>query len=362
MKKIIFFLILIIQSTIIFSQGFSVESLGLKMPVFNNCTETKNQYNSSTCWSFSSNSFLESELIKNGKGYFDLSEMYVARYSYYRKIKTYLNNKGKNFFTPGGQFHDVAWVMKHYGMEPESAYSGKNRNEMYHDHAELDTAIKHYVDDLLNSGVTVLHNTHMHYLDSVFDYYLGVVPQNFNYNKKNYTPQTFLKDAMGINLDDYIEVTSYSNHPFYTKYVLEDKYNWTGDLYYNVPIKDFSAITDNALKTGYTISWDGDAEETTFEYEKGLAYLPFTGNDFQIERQRTVEDSSTQITHMMHIVGSIKDNKAQKWYCVKNSWGDYSNQLGGFLFMSDAYFKIKTGAIIVNKKAIPTAILKKMKL
>jgi bleomycin hydrolase len=188
------------------------------------------------------------------------------------------------------------------------------------------------------------------------------VPQSFTYNNKNYTPQSFLKEAMGINLNDYVEITSYSNHPFFTKYILEDKYNWTGDEYYNVPIKDFSAITDNALKNGYTISWDGDAEEATFEYGKGLAYLPFTGKDFQKERQRTVEDSSTQITHMMHIVGSVKDKTGAKWYCVKNSWGDYSNELEGYMFMSDAYFKIKTGAIIVNKKAIPADICKKMRL
>jgi bleomycin hydrolase len=156
-----------------------------------------------------------------------------------------------------------------------------------------------------------------------------------------------------------VEITSYTHHPFYTKFVLEDKYNWTGDEYYNVPLTDFSLITDNALKNNYTVGWDGDADDPWFDFNEGLAYMPEPIHNFQSARQKAFEDKSTLLNHMMHIVGVIHDNDRQKWYYIKNSWGDQTNSLGGFLFMRDDYFKIRTVAIIVNKKAIPEDINKK---
>jgi len=315
---------------------------------------------SSTCWSFSSNSFLESELMKMGRGNFDLSEMFVARYSMHRKIRRHLQLKGQNFFTPGGQFHDVMWVIKNYGIVPESAYPGKGRGENNHDHSEMDTILSHYVKDMVSSGVINMNAVQEHFIDSVLDYYLGRVPGEFSFKQRTYSPQSFLKQVLKFNPDDYIEITSYTHHPFYKSFVLEDKYNWTGDAYYNVTIKDFSRITDYALKKGYTVGWDGDAQDFYFDFTEGLAYMPDPVNDFQETRQKAFEDQTTLLDHMMHIVGTAKDKNGQKWYYIKNSWGDYSNSLGGFLFMRDDYFKIRTVAIIVNKKAVPADIRNKM--
>jgi bleomycin hydrolase len=317
---------------------------------------------SSTCWSFSSNSFLESELMKMGKGENDLSEMFVARYSMLRKIRRHLELKGQNFFTPGGQFHDVVWVMKNYGMVPEEIYSGKGRGERNHNHADMDTLISSFVKECVAKGITELSQRQNFFIDSVLDSYYGKIPNPFFYKGQKYTPITYLKEYLGINPDDYAEITSYTHHPFYNLFVLEDKYNWTGDAYYNVTISDFSRITDSALKYGFTVGWDGDADDPNFYFNEGLAYLPGTIKNFQTERQLAFDNQSTLLDHMMHIVGVAKDKNGQKWYYIKNSWGDYSNSLGGFLFMRDDYFKIRTVAIIVNKKAIPADIRKKMRI
>jgi bleomycin hydrolase len=342
------------------AQKLNREQLGLIAPKVSNCTSVKDQYMSSTCWSFSSNSFLESELMKMGKGNFDLSEMFVARYSMLRKIQRYLQLKGQNFFTPGGQFHDAIWVLKKYGIVPESVYPGKARGEYNHNHAEMDTLFSHFVNDCVARGITELSKEQKHFVDSVLDHYLGQVPKEFIYKEKKYTPQSFLKEVLGFNPDDYMEITSYTHHLFYKPFVLEDKYNWTGDAYYNVTMTDFSSITDNALRNGFTIGWDGDADDPYFDFIGGLAYIPDTINDFQAARQKAFENQGTLLDHMMHIVSSVKDKQGQKWYYIKNSWGNYSNQLGGFLFMRDDYFKIRTVAIIVNKKAIPADVLKKL--
>ena len=361
-KRFCLLLLLLPQCSALYSQGISVEALGLKVPPLHNCTVVKDQSNSSTCWSFSSISLLESEEMKKGKGVQDLSEMFIARYSYIRKIETHLRLKGKNFFTPGGQFHDVAWVMKHYGIVPESVYSGKVNGEINHDHSELDTAILHFVNNMLAKNIVVLTADHYRIIDSILDKHLGKVPAEFSYKGTTYTPKTFLQNYLQIVPDDYVEITSYTHHPFYKPFVLEDKYNWTGDAYYNVPINEFIGITNNALAKGYTISWDGDVEEPTFRFENNIAYLPEPIADLQAERQRTFEDSSTAIDHMMHIVAKVKDRNNKDWYFVKNSWGTASNTLRGYLFMSRDYFAIKTGAIIVNKNAIPAEVRRKMKL
>jgi bleomycin hydrolase len=326
-----------------------------------NCTPVKNQYMSSTCWSFASTSLLESELLKMGRGQTDISEMFVARYSMLRKIERHLALKGGNFFTPGGQFHDMVWVMKNYGMMPEEMYSGKGQGEWNHNHSEMDTLLSHFVKDCVSRGITKLSAGQRKYIDSTLDHYYGKVPEYFRYASRLFSPKTYLHDYLGINPDDYVEITSYTHHPFYTKFVLEDKYNWTGDAYYNVPIEDFQLITDIAIDNGYTIGWDGDAEDEYFDYGDGIAYMPVPIKDYQPERQTAFENQSTLLNHMMHIVGRTR-KLGDTWYYIKNSWGDDTNTLGGFLYMREDYFKMRTLAIIVNKKAIPEDIRKKMGL
>jgi bleomycin hydrolase len=358
MKTPILMLAICLTATAI-AQPPNLTNAGLKPPAIVNCTPVKDQSMSGTCWSFSSNSFLESEMLRNRKETLDLSEMFVARYSYVRKVETWLKNKGVTFFTPGGQFHDVVWVMRHHGSVPEAVYNGRPGGETAHDHALLDTAIKHYTEGLLANKVYALSPGHYAWLDSVLNHHLGVVPAQFNYAGKSYTPQTFVTDYLHINPEDFVEITSYTHHPFYKAFVLEDKYNWTGDAYYNVPLTDFIAITDSALKKGFTVGWDGDVDEPGFDFYGGWAYLPQKTVRRQQQRQAAFKDGSTDIDHMMHVVALVKDSKGAVWYYVKNSWGA-ANAYKGYLFMSLDYFAIKTSAIIVNKNAIPTAIRQKL--
>ena len=361
MKKqlILYVCILLYSST--HAQNIFLDSLQLKAMINNNCTAVKDQYNSSTCWSFAGNSFIESELIKKKINNVDLSEMFIARYSYLRKISMHLALKGSNFFTPGGQFHDIQWVIKQYGMVPEEIYSGKLNGVVHHNHAMLDTVIKHFIERSLAQKKEKLTATDEVYINQQLDKYLGKVPKAFLYKGKRYTPKTFAKEYLHFNTDDYVEITSYTHHPFYTSFILEDKYNWTGDKYFNVPITDFSEIIDDALTLGYTIGWDGDVQEPRFDYNNGVAYLNYDFPDLQTERQSTFEDKTTAIDHMMHIVGLSTDKDGNKWYKIKNSWGE-NNVLGGYLYMQEKYLLVKTGAVIVNKAVLSKEIKNKLRL
>jgi bleomycin hydrolase len=358
--RVFIVLVLLLCCSYCESQQFTIEALQLKPPGKLLCTPVKDQAMSSTCWSFASNSQIESEIMRNGKKGFDLSEMYIARHSWLRKINQHLRLKGTNFLTAGGQFHDVMWVIKNFGMMPESAYSGKVNDETTHNHNELDTMVNRFVQKLLAQGKTKPDSADLVYINRQLDKYLGAVPSSFMYNGKKYTAKSFAAEELGFNPDDYVEITSYTHHPFFKPFVLEDKYNWTGDEYYNVPLDDFSLITDNALQNNYTVGWDGDADDLYFDYNAGLAYLPIANKDVQQQRQTAFENKSTLLNHMMHIVATVKDKNGDKWYYIKNSWGSNTNMFGGYLFMKDDYFKIRTVAISVNKKAIPASIRKKM--
>ncbi len=331
-----------------------VQQLGLHPPEVPNVTAVKDQALSSTCWSFASLSFLESELMKAGHPLVDLSEMFIARYSYLRKIRRYLATEGGVFFTPGGQFHDVMWVIRNYGIVPEEAYPGKLPGA-YHNHGELDTLMKHLADRLVKEKQKEPSAAVLDTIYQWLDKYLGKVPAMFQYKGKTFTPKAYASH-LGIDPDDYIEITSYRHHPFYQPFVLEDQYNWTGDMYHNVPWENLAAITNEALVRGHTVCWDGDISEPGFLYEEGLAWLERGHGTVEEERQRSFDDKTTAIDHLMHITAAVKDKRGRQWYYVKNSWGAV-NPVNGYLFMYDDYFAIKTVAIIVNKKAIPASLL-----
>ncbi len=355
------FIIAVFFSVSAVAQELPADIAGLRISDRVPCTPVKDQYQSSTCWSFASNSFLESELMKKGFRDLDLSEMYIARYSYINKVKQHLATRGKSFFTPGGQFHDVMRVIREHGMVPEQAYNGKPHGELNHDHNQLDTLMKQMIQSMIAKGKAQPSKSDLDSINRILDKFLGKVPAHFIYKGKTYTPKTFASDYLHFNPDDYLEITSYTQHPFYKSYVFEDKYNWSNDYYMNVPLNDFMTITDAALQNGYSVCWDGDVEETGFRYDLNVATLTDNIPDFVTERQRTFEDKSSSLDHMMHIVGSGIDKNEQKWYLVKNSWG-INNSAGGYIYMSEAYFKIKTMAIIVDKNAIPAGIRKQLQL
>ncbi len=325
------------------------------------CTAVKDQYISSTCWSFAGNSFFESELLHKGQTGIDLSEMYTARMAWLQKIKLHLEKNGLNCLTPGGQFHNIQWVIKNYGMMPEDKYNGRPQKETNHNHSLLDTALSRYIAIMVKYHKKEATPEDWKNINNILDRYLGKVPLAFVVNGKNYSAVTYAGNYLKISPDDYVEIMSFTHHLYYKPAVFENKYNYSFDKYMNVPFADFVTITDSALQNGYTVLWNGDVTDEGFDFAKGVAFLPDTFSNKVLSRQAAFADSSSYMDHMMHIVGLTKDENGHKWYYIKNSWGS-GNELSGYMLMDENYFAIKTAAIVVNKKAIPAAIIKKMLL
>lgn len=374
MKKISFCCIFLFSSFFLMGQPVQDFEMEILLP----CTPVKDQAYSGTCWSFATCSFLESEIMRiNKNAVANLSEMFVARQAYLLKLETYLKSRGAIFFTAGGQPHDVLRVIKENGIVPSDYYSG---NVFYkeHYHPPLDSLMLSYAKNLLSNGKTTLNDADKAFAENILDVFLGKLPKEYRFQNQNYTAKRFSTEVLSIKPDDYIEVTSIGDKPFYEKIVLEDKYNWLGETYYNVPLEDLVFITNEALRKGYSLVWNGDSVEPTFQAEKGLVYLPAGVAVSQESRQAEIDKKNTQIEHVMHIVGlarekpnekfrsSKKNKKTEKysttaWYYIKNSWGEIS-PFKGFLYMSEDYFKMKTISILLHKEALPKAIKLKLKL
>ncbi len=335
------------------------------------CTPVKSQDRTGTCWSFATASFLESEIIRNGKGFHDLSEMYVVRNVYRDKAQNYVLRQGKANFSQGSLSHDLIKVAHRHGVVPEAVFSGKLEGEEIHDHSELSSILKGMLDGVLKRKR--LSKKWKMAFDAVLDTYLGEVPEQFDFEGKTYTPQTYA-DHLGINPSDYVSITSYTHHPFYESFVLEIPDNYSNGSFYNVPLADLQAIVKHAVDQGYSVAWDGDVSEKGFSAKAGLAVLPVDekredlfekpGDEQKVSqdlRQETFESYSTTDDHLMHLTGMAKDQNGTVYYQIKNSWGEISDYKG-YLYMSEPYFQLKTVAIMVHKDAIPRAIAEKMNL
>ena len=346
-------------------------------------TAVQNQNQTGTCWSFSSLSFFESEMIRLGKGKdFNLSEMFVARKAYPLKADNFLRMHGKLNFGEGGGFPDALHVIRKYGMVPEEAYTGKKDPKAPHNHGLLESTLKGVLGSVADDKNTKIDFQAVHQVvESTCDAFLGTVPEKFNYKGKEYTPKTYA-DALGINPDDYVFITSFSHHPFYSKFTLEVPDNWNFELMHNVPLNELQEIMQHAITTGYSFAWAADVSEKGFRFKEGLAIVPETPladmTDLEREailkkptpqlkitqenRQTAFDNYETQDDHGMHIVGLVKDQNATPYYVVKNSWGKERNDCDGYFYASENYVLYKTTSIMLHKKAIPAAIAKKLNI
>ena len=331
----------------------------------NPITSVKNQNRAGTCWCYSGLAFIESELLRMGKGEYDFSEMFIVHNTYLDRADKAVRTHGDVSFSQGGSFYDVIYGMKTFGLVPEEEMRpGVMYGDTLSNHTEL-TAVSDAVvaaiakgrhrslqadkenNPLWKKAITAIH-----------DIYLGERPEKFTYKGKEYTPKSFY-ESTGLNADDYISLTSYTHHPFYQPFVLEIQDNWRWASSYNLPIDELMEVFDNAINKGYTIAWGSDVSEQGFTRD-GIAVMPdaekvqvLSGSDMAYDNWETTDD------HGMLIYGIAKDQEGNEYYMVKNSWGE-AGKYKGLWYASKAFVRYKTMNIIVHKDALPKEIAKKL--
>jgi bleomycin hydrolase len=321
-------------------------------------TSVKDQAGTSTCWCFATTSFIESELLRMGKGEYNLSEMFIVRKNYIDKLKDNYLRQGKGNIEGGSLSHDWMRVFTESGIVPDEVYNGLNYGSPDHNHGEL----QNFISAIATVPVQRKNESAQYHniVDAVFDTYLGKVPESFTYKGASYTPKSFA-ESLGINPADYVEITSFTHFPFYSQGILEVPDNWRMERFYNVPLDELIGIMDFSLNNGYTVNWDGDVSERGFTHSKGVAVFPEV-NVTQEMRQTGYENFTTTDDHQMHLTGIVNDQNGTKYYITKNSYGSNSNTFGGYLNMSESYVRAKTLFIMVNKSAVPQAIRTKLGL
>jgi aminopeptidase C len=360
--------------------------------VSHKATPVKDQSSTGTCWCFATASFMESELLRMGKGEYDLSEMFIVRQKYMNQMEDNYLRRGKGNIGEGSLAHTFKNAYKQVGIVPEEAYSGLIDGNKEHNHG----ALSRYFKALVDANIASKKRTPQYYalINNLFDTYLGKLPEKFTYKGKEYTPQSFT-ESLGLNMDDYIELTSFTHKPYYEMFSPEVPDNWENQPMYNLPLDELIETIDYALNKGYTVCWDGDVSEQSFSFKNGVAINPqvedvkdYSTTDrarfesmpkyqrldevFKFEhpypeiavtpeiRQEGYEKFVTTDDHLMHITGIAKDQNGTKYYITKNSWGAESNKSGGYLNMSESYVRAKTICVMVHKDSLPKELKQKL--
>ena len=375
------------------------DSADSKKPVFTTIkelpiTSIKDQNRSGTCWAFSTLSFFESEILKKTGKEYNLCEMFIVNKDYMERAELTVRMHGDSQFSQGGSAGDVLIIMKNHGIVPETAMPapGTLQGDSLANFNELFSVMEPYVEAVAKNKAKKISKQWKKGLQGILDAYLGECPEEFVYEGKKYTPKSFMA-SLGIDLNDYVSITSYTHHPFYTQFAVEVQDNWRWDQSYNVPMDEMMRIIDNALDKGYTIAWGGDVSEEGFT-RKGLGILydtkkaqSLTGSDAarwlkltssekkskldslgvdapeivptQQHRQDGFDNWELTDDHGMHIYGLAKDQNGKEYYMVKNSWGEYGDYKGTW-YMTKAFVAGKTMDFLINKNAIPKDIRKKL--
>lgn len=342
-------------------------------------TSIKDQGSTGTCWAYSGNSFLESEMIRMGKKPVEISPVFTARNTYIEKAKNFVRLHGDQAQGEGGQLHDVLTIFRKYGAVPQEVYTGLAAGQTRNNFSDMTPLLENMVQTVAKSKKP--SSNWINAFTATMDSFLGQAPQNFNYNGKSYTPRTFADDVIGINPDDYVGISSFDEHAKYKPFVLLIPDNWSFESFYNVGITDLTDVIDNALENGYTVAWATDVSEKTFSWKNGVAFVPekpvenmtdqekaelFNGPKAEPsitaqQRQEAFDNFTTTDDHGMHIVGSVKDQNGKPYYIVKNSWGA-SNDYKGYMYATKEYVRYKTISILLHKKALTKNMQSKLGL
>jgi bleomycin hydrolase len=340
---------------------FSLISEGKAGPV-------ENQGKTGTCWSFATVSFMESEVHRKTGQLVDLSEMYNVRMTYPRKVESYVRRQGKTQFSMGGLSHDVLDVIREVGVMPESVYGSTSDG---YDHGTLDAVMEGLAKTIVEKRLYASGPGYLRAVYEVLDGYLGETPSMFEFNGKSYTPVTF-RDALGIRTDEYVGLTSFTHRPYYAPMVVEVPDNWSQGAYYNLPMDELMDAAEQALKSGYTVSWDADVSEPGFLFKEGLALMPVDVSSpvnvaervaewepDPARRQQWYEMQETTDDHLMHITGLARDHAGYIYFVTKNSWGT-QNRYSGYQYISRPYFYYKTISIYLHRDALSPSLKKKL--
>ena len=399
MKKIIALAMLAVVATGANAKGKKQPKVDPNKPVFtivkeNPITSVKDQNRSGTCWAYSTLSYFESEILKSTGKTYDLCESFVANKDYMDRAIQVVRYHGDMQFAQGGSAYDVYYVLKNYGICPENAmpFPGSLYGDSLNNFNEFFSLLEPYVDGIATSKASKISNQWKVGFQGILDAYLGECPENFTYEGKNYTPKSFMS-SLGLNMDDYVTITSYTHHPFYSQFVVEVQDNWRNPASYNLPMDEMMQIIDNAVMNGYTVAWGGDVSEPGFTRD-GLAYMidakkmqSLQGSDMarwlglsaakrrnlidslgcnvpevqptQEMRQERFDNWELTDDHGMLIYGIAKDQNGKEYYMVKNSWGE-AGKYKGTWYMTKTFIAANTMDYMVNKNAIPANIRKKM--
>ena len=355
-------------------------------------TPVKNQASSGTCWCFATASFLESELLRKGKGEHDLSEMFIVRQKLLNQLNDNYLRRGRGNIGQGSLSHTFLNAYNQVGIVPEEVYSGINYDSPRHNHGEMMAMLEAVAGVALKAKKRSPQYDAM--VKSVLDTYLGPLPETFTYRGKTYTPKSFA-ESLGINTSDYVELTSFTHHPYYESFELEVPDNWEHARQYNLPLDELMDVIDGALRSGYSVCWDGDVSERGFRFANGAAINPdvrdlsrYSAADSAVfaplteaqrldsvmtfsrpypeivvtpeVRQEGFESFVTTDDHLMHLTGLAKDQIGTKYYVTKNSWGTDRNGFGGYLNMSESFVRAKTIYVMLHKDALPAALRKRL--
>ncbi len=340
-------------------------------------TPVRDQGSTGTCWSYSGNSFLESEMIRMGKTPVEISPIYTARQTYIEKAKNFVRLHGDQAQGEGGQVHDVLTIFKKYGAVPREAYTGLQPNQLRNNFGDMTPILQNMAETVAKSKKPA--NNWVQAYTNVLDSYLGKAPENFTYQGKQYTPRTFADQVIGINPKDYVAISSFDAYPYYEPFVLLIPDNWSFESFQNVQINDLTDIVDYALSKGYTIAWATDVSEKSFSWRNGVAYVPekpvemmnaaeqadmFNGPKAEpsitpAQRQEAFDNYSTTDDHGMHIVGLVKDQNGKEYYKIKNSWGE-SNDYKGYMYVTKEFVRYKTISLLLHKDGLSSAVKKKL--
>ncbi len=344
-------------------------------------TSVKNQGSAGTCWSYSGNSFIESEMMRLKKKPVDIAEIFTAREVYLGKARNYILLGGNMGLGDGAELHDVMNILRKNGAMPQSAYTMEDYGKGSVKSGEMQKHIKEILDAFLKNP----NNKSATWVKDINDYMdsqLGKIPEKFDYAGKSYTPQTFAKEVVGIDANDYIEISNYKDNPYYAKMVQPVSDNWSGDQLYNVPMTIITDAVDNALSKGFTVGWATDVSEPYFSWKNGVAIVPNVDDLYNItdDQKKTFFDGpakekeisedmrldalytmNTTDDHGMHIVGKAKDQNGKEYYKVKNSWGE-TNDYKGYLYVTKTFVQLKTTALMLNKNSLTKELRAKLKV